>query len=335
MSSVPHRRLGQDGPLVHPLGIGAMSFSDFYGTATEEGSHAILSSAIDHGVNHLDTANIYGMGRSEEVIGSFLKKQGSRALDFFTIASKGGITRGNPDRPFDNSREHLTAELDKTLARLGVECIDLYYMHRRDPSMELEEIVDVLKEFIKAGKIKSFGFSEIAPTTIRAIAAIHPIAAVQSEYSLSNRGPELGVVRATREVGAAMVAFSPVGRSLLTDKPHDAEKVAGLDFLKINPRFIEPNLSANIKATAPFRALAKEMGVATSSLAIAWLMHQDEHILPIPGTRSVAHLQELIAGTELALSDSDLAAIDAILPEGWAHGDRYSVAQWNGIERYC
>ena len=335
MSSAEFRHLGQNGPLVHPLGIGAMSFSDFYGATTEEDSHAILSAAIDHGVNHLDTANIYGMGRSEDAIGSFLKKQGSRAQDFFTIASKGGITRGNPDRPFNNSREHLSEELDKTLARLGVECIDLYYMHRRDPSMEVDEIVDVLKGFISAGKIKSFGFSEVAPTTIRAIAEIHPIAAVQSEYSLSTRGPELGVVRATREVGAAMVAFSPVGRGLLTDKPHGPEKVAGLDFLKTNPRFIEPNLTANINATAPFRALAQEMGVATSSLAIAWLMHQDTHILPIPGTRSVSHLKELIAGAELKLSESDLAAIDAILPEGWAHGDRYSVGQWNGIERYC
>ena len=335
MTSAQHRRLGKDGPLVHPIGIGAMSFSDFYGTATEEGSHAILSAAIDHGVNHLDTANIYGMGRSEETIGRFLKQQGSRAQDFFTIASKGGITRGNPERPFNNSREHLNEELDKTLTKLGVECIDLYYIHRRDQSMPLEEVVDVLKDMIKAGKIKSFGFSEIAPTTIRAIAEMHPVAAVQSEYSLSNRGPELGVVRATKDVGAAMVAFSPVGRGLLTDKPPTPEKAASLDFMKVNPRFMEPNLSANIKAVAPFQALAKEMGVATSTLAIAWLMHQDEHILPIPGTRSVDHMKELISGAELSLSDSDLAAIDAILPEGWAHGDRYSVAQWVGVERYC
>ncbi len=335
MADVAFRPLGQGGSMVHPVGIGAMSFSDFYGTATEEGSHAILSAAIDHGVNHLDTANIYGAGRSEEAIGSFLKKQGSRAQDFFTIASKGGIDRASKERPFNNSRTHLNAELDKTLAKLGVECIDLYYIHRRDITVPLDDTVDTLSRMIEAGKIKSFGFSEIAPTTIRQIAAMHPVAAIQSEYSLSNRGPELGVLRACKELGAAMVAFSPVGRGLLTDKPHDEAKVATMNFMKVNPRFIEPNLSANIAATAPFRALAREMGVATSTLAIAWLIHQDSHILPIPGTRSVTHFKELIAGAALHLSADDLAAIDRILPEGWANGDRYSQGQWNGIERYC
>ena len=335
MASAEHRRLGQNGPFVHPIGIGAMSFSDFYGETTDENSHAILKAAMDMGVNHIDTSNIYGMGRSEEAIGSFLKANGQDARDFFTIASKGGITRGNPDRPFNNSREHLEEELDKSLARMGVEVIDLYYIHRRDPGMEVEEIVDVLKGFIQAGKIKSFGFSEIAPTTIRAIAALHPVAAIQSEYSLSTRGPELGVVRATKDVGAAMVAFSPVGRGLLTDRPHDEASVAGMPFLHTNPRFIEPNLSRNVAATDSFRALAGDMGVAASTLAIAWLMYQDSHILPIPGTRSVTHFKELVAGAALDLSTDDLAAIDAILPEGWAHGDRYSTAQWNGIERYC
>ena len=335
MSGIKKRRLGQDGALVHPVGIGGMSFTNFYGETTEQDSHDILSLAMDYGVDHLDTANIYGMGLSEEVIGKFLKKEGSNARDFFIIASKAGINRDNPDRPFDSTKGHLKQELDKSLTRLGVEAIDLYYIHRRDPLTPLEEVVDTLKSFIADGKIKNFGFSEIAPTTIRKLAELHPMAAVQSEYSLSNRGPELGVVRATKELGMAMVAFSPVGRSLLTDRPHTERAVQAMPFLKENPRFIEPNLSDNVSATEPLRGLAKEMGVATSSLAIAWLLHQDSHIITIPGTRSKEHFLELVKGAKLKLTPNDLEQIDKILPQGWAHGDRYSQNQWNGIERYC
>ena len=333
--SVAFRNLGVDGPLVHPIGIGAMSFSDFYGATNEAESHAILSAAIDNGVNHLDTANIYGMGQSETVIGSFLKKQGTRAQDFFTIASKGGIDRTSTDRPFNNDGDYLRAELDATLTRLGVEAIDLYYIHRRDQSVPLEDLIETLAGMITAGKIKAFGFSEIAPTTLRAAAALHPVAALQSEYSLSTRGVELGNMQATQELGAAMVAFSPVGRGLLTDKPHTADLIENMPFLKINPRFNEPNLSANIDATKPFRAFAADMGMAASTLACAWLLHQADHVLPIPGTRSVDHFRELVKAAEVALTPSDLAEIDAILPLGWAFGDRYSASQWNGVERYC
>ncbi|MCE2516495.1 MAG: aldo/keto reductase [Alphaproteobacteria bacterium] len=329
------RSLGRNGPQVHPIGIGAMSFSNFYGPAIEEQSHAVLSAAIDHGVNHLDTANIYGMGQSEEAIGSFLKKQGARAQDFFTIASKGGIDRTSDERPFNNTRDYLKAELDQSLRRLGVEAIDLYYIHRRDPDVPLAETVGTLTEMMTAGKIKSFGFSEIAPTTINEIARLAPVAAVQSEYSLSTRGPELGVVQATKKLGAAMVAFSPVGRGLLTDKPHTADVIKDMPFLAVNPRFIDPCLSANIKATKAFRELAADLGMAASTLAVAWLLHQDDHILPIPGTRSVTHFKELIAAAEVKLTADDMAAINAILPPGWAHGDRYSAGQWNGVERYC
>ena len=333
--AAPLRPLGLNGPLVHPIGIGAMSFSDFYGATNEAESHAILSAAIDMGVNHLDTANIYGMGTSEQAIGSFLKNQGARAHDFFTIASKGGIDRTSTARPFNNDHDYLTAELDASLNRLGVEVIDLYYIHRRDQTVPLEDLVETLTGMIKAGKIKSFGFSEIAPTTLRAAAALHPVAALQSEYSLSTRGVELGNMQATQELGAAMVAFSPVGRGLLTDKPHTADLIDIMPFMKVNPRFIEPNLSANIDATKPFRALAADMGMAASTLACAWLLHQADHVLPIPGTRSVSHFKELVKAAEVTLTPADLAEIDAILPPGWAHGDRYSQGQWNGVERYC
>ena len=190
-------------------------------------------------------------------------------------------------------------------------------------------------EFIKAGKIKQFGFSEIAPTSLEKAANIHPVGAVQSEYSLSTRYPELGLVQRTKKLGTSLVAFSPIGRSLLTDKPHNAQTVEKMEFLKANPRFIEPNLSNNIKATEKFREYAADLGCKASGLAIAWLLKVDKHVLPIPGTRSVTHLKEMIDGCELKLTDSNMKEIEDILPVGWAHGDRYSTGQWFGPEKYC
>jgi aryl-alcohol dehydrogenase-like predicted oxidoreductase len=188
---------------------------------------------------------------------------------------------------------------------------------------------------VKTGKIGAFGFSEIAPTTLYKAAAIHEVAAVQSEYSLSVRSPEMGLVQATADLSAALVAFSPVGRSLLTDQPHSLETAQAAPFLKPNPRFNEPNLSANIASTARFRELAKEFDMSAAALAIAWLLHKGPHIIPIPGTRSIDHLREHCDGAEKKLSADDMKRIETVLPIGWAHGDRYSIAQWEGPERYC
>jgi len=330
------RNLGNRGATVSAVGIGAMSFSDFYGPTDTEKSHAILSKALDLGIDHIDTSNVYGAGMSEERIGSFLKDQGAGKNDVFKIATKAGIRRGDDGRNlFDNSPDHLRSELDKSLKRLGVEYVELFYVHRRDPNYPIEQVVGTLAELVKSGKIRQFGFSEIAPTSLQLAADIHPVGAVQSEYSLSTRYPELGLVQRTRELGTSLVAFSPVGRSLLTDSPHSIEKSQSIAFLKGNPRFLEPNYSRNIVATDRFRLIAEEMGHKTASLAIAWLLHQGEHILPIPGTRSVSHLEELAAGADLSLSESDLQAIENCLPTGWAYGDRYSAAQWIGPEKYC
>jgi len=330
------RNLGNVRTTVSAVGIGAMSFSDFYGPTDTEKSHAILRKALDLGIDHIDTANVYGAGASEERIGSFLKNQGARKNDLFKIATKAGIKRGDDGRNhFDNSSNHLRSELDKSLKRLGVEQVELFYIHRRDPNFAIEEVAETLAELVKSGKIRQFGFSEIAPTSLQLAENIHPVGAVQSEYSLSTRSPELGLVQRTRELGVSLVAFSPVGRSLLTDSPHSFKKSQSIAFLKENPRFLEPNYSRNIAATDRFRLLAREMGHKTASLAIAWLLHQGEHILPIPGTRSVSHLEELAAGAGLSLSESDLQVIEDCLPLGWAYGDRYSIAQWNGPEKYC
>ncbi|MEM7059169.1 MAG: aldo/keto reductase [Pseudomonadota bacterium] len=326
------RKLGQDGPMVSVVGYGAMSFTNFYGPATDEGSMAVLDACVDLGITHIDTSNVYGMGRSETVIGDWLKKRGGETP--FTIATKGGITR-EPGRRFNNDSNHLAEALDASLARLGVEAVDLYYVHRREQDYEIEEVTEALAGFVKAGKTKAIGFSEIAPSSLRRAHAVHPVAAVQSEYSLSVRSPEMGLVQTCAELGASLVAFSPVGRAILTDRPHSAEQAGELDFLKANPRFMGRNHAENLAITDGFRALAAEMGVAAATLAIAWLVHQGDHILPIPGTRHVKHLEEVAAGGSLDLTVEALARIEAVLPIGWAHGDRYNNTQWMGPERYC
>ena len=329
------RQMGAGGPMVSALGIGAMSFAEFYGPTTEENSYAILDAAMELGVTHIDTSNVYGMGRSETAIGSFLKQHGSAARDFFHIATKAGISRdAKGQRKFDNSPEHLEAELDKSLQRMGVDAVDLFYVHRREPERPIEEVTETLAALVRKGKTRSIGYSEIAPSSLRRATAVHPVAAVQSEYSLSTRAPELGLVQTCAELGTTLVAFSPVGRSLLTDTPLAAEVIPSLPFLKTNPRFMAPNFAANIAMTDRFRQLATEMETPAAALSIAWLLHQGDHVIPIPGTRSVAHFRDLVRGTELNLTPADMARIEAVLPVGWAQGDRYSDDQWVGPERY-
>jgi aryl-alcohol dehydrogenase-like predicted oxidoreductase len=318
------------------FGIGAMSFGNFYGPTTEANSHAILDTAIELGVTHIDTANVYAMGGSETTIGTFFKARGAAARNHFRIATKASITRdADGNRTFRNDAAHLEAELDQSLVRMGLDVVDLIYIHRRQADIPIEEAAGNLSRLVEKGKAKSIGFSEIAPSSLRRAAAVHPIAAVQSEYSLSVRSPELGLVQTCAELGTALVAFSPVGRSLLTDTPVTADVIPTLDFMKGNPRFIEPNYSANIAATDRFRALAADMGEPAAALAIAWLLHQGPHVVPIPGTRSVAHFRELVRGTQISLTPEDLGRIETALPVGWAHGERYAPAQWVGPELYC
>ncbi|MEM7522963.1 MAG: aldo/keto reductase [Pseudomonadota bacterium] len=327
-------KLGQNGPTIGAVGYGAMSFADFYGPATDEGSMTILDACLELGIDHIDTSNVYGMGRSETVIGQWLTARGGE--NPFVIATKASITR-NADgvRVFDNSRAHLEAELDASLGKLCVDAVDLFYVHRRDAETPIEEVTETLAALVKAGKCKSFGYSEIAPSSLRRAHAVHPVAAVQSEYSLSTRSPEMGLVQTCAELGTALVAFSPVGRGFLTDRPPSPEKAAGLEFLKVNPRFQSPNIEANLATLAAFRTVAAEMETTAATLAIAWLLAQGDHVIPIPGTRHVKHLEEVAKAGDLTLSADDVARIEAALPIGWAHGDRYSAGQWVGPERYC
>ena len=330
------RQLGQNGPTISAIGYGAMSFSNFYGPMDETGAFAIMDKCRDAGITHLDTADIYGNGFSETCIGAYFATQDTSVKNSFSIATKAAIYR-SPEgvRAFRNDRAYLTSQLDKSLQTMGVEAIDLFYVHRRDPDVPIEDVTGILANFIAAGKIKGFGFSEIAPSSLRRANAVHHVMAVQSEYSLGVRSPEMGLVQTCQELGTAFVAFSPVGRSLLTDTPHDLEKLQTIPFLVNNPRFMEPNLSANIAATEPFRAYARELGLSAAGLSIAWLLHQGDHIIPIPGTRHIGHLAQAIAGADFTMTDEIAAEIDRLLPIGWAHGDRYNEDQWWGPERYC
>ena len=330
-----NRNFPHTGTTTSRLGIGAMSFSNFYGEVSRDEVFAILDAAREFGVNHIDTASVYGMGGSERYIGAYLAEN-PQARSFFHIATKGGITdRKDPNRLFNNEASYLAEQLDNSLERLGVEQIDLYYVHRRDPSVAIEEVTQTLAGFVKSGKIGGFGYSEISPTSLRAAHKVHPVAALQSEYSHSTRTPELGILQSCADLGTTFVAYSPVGRSLLTDAPHGHEAVQSMPFLTKNPRFIESNLSMNIAAAAPFRALAAQMGLTAAGLAIAWCLAKGDHILPIPGTRNLDHFKALVAGANYGLSAEELAAVEAALPMGWINGDRYSEAQWAGPERYA
>ena len=330
------RQLSKDGPMISPIGYGAMSLSNFYGPMDEAGAFAILDRCQEAGITHIDTADIYGNGFSETSIGAYLARQSASVKHSFSLATKAAIYRSpEGERAHRNDKAYLETQLDNSLKTLGLEAIDLFYVHRRDPDIPIEEVTQTLADFIKAGKIKGFGYSEIAPSSLRRAHSVHPVMAVQSEYSLGVRSPELGLVQTCAELGTAFVAFSPVGRSLLTDKPHSLEKLQSIPFLVNNPRFMEPNLSANIAATDLFRALASDLGLTAAGLAIAWLLHQGDHIIPIPGTRFASHLDEMVAGAQFTITDEVAVAIDQILPIGWAHGDRYNEGQWWGPERYC
>lgn len=323
------RELGAGGPMVSAIGLGCMSFAGAFGPTTEAESFACLDAAQEAGMDFLDTSNIYGMGVSETVIGRWLASRRAEMV----IATKAGIVAG-PPRSFDNSEAHLRSELEGSLKRLGREHVELFYIHRRDTRVPLEDVVGTLSRLIEEGKIGGYGLSEVAPATLRRAHAVHPCRAVQNEYSLWSRQPELGLIRACAELGVAFVPFSPVARGMMGDTALTLDQVQD-GFRAKNPRFVEPNFSANTAIIDGLRAFAAARGVPTAQLALAWVLAQGPHLIPIPGTRSAAHLRELAGAAALELTPGDFAEIDRLLPPGFAHGDRYSDDQIRGVERYC
>lgn len=323
------RQLGAGGPLVGAVGLGCMSFAGFYGETDEAEGHACLDAAVELGVDFLDTSNIYGMGRSENVIGSWLATRNPNVV----IATKAGIVP-RPERRFDNSEQHLRSELEGSLKRLGVDHVDLFYVHRREADRPIEEVVGTLKALIDEGKIGGYGLSEVAPTTLRRAHAEHPCRAVQNEYSLWTRQPDLGMVQACAELGVAFVPFSPLGRGIFGETFPDPTRFGEADFRRSNPRFMEPNFSANCAAIEGFKTFARSRGWSVPAAALAWTLDQGPHVIPIPGTRSAAHLRELATADDISFTDDDRAEIARLLPLGFAHGPRYSYAQYFGVEVY-
>ncbi len=327
------RSLGRDGPQVSEIGLGCWSFAGAYGPTDEAESHATLATALDLGIDFLDTANVYGNGVSENVIGSFIKDHPNR----FKIATKAGIYRKpeTNERSFNNEAAHLRSELEKSLKRLGLERVDLYYIHRRQQEVPIEDVMETLLAFRDEGKIIGIGFSEISPATLRRACAVGPVTAVQNEYSVWSRYPDLGMVQTCNELGVAFVPFSPLCRGMASATAPDPKSFGPQDFRQGTPRFTEPNFSVNIGYFDRFRALAADMGTTAPALAVAWTLARGEHLIPIPGTRSSEHLHEFAAASDLNLSEQDMKAIESVLPVGFAHGDRYSRLQWLGAEGYC
>lgn len=327
------RQLLTTGKSVSEIGLGCMSFAGFYGPTTEKEAHGTLAAALDLGIDFLDTANVYGNGVSEQTIGSFLKGNASK----FTIATKGSIWR-DPDtgqRGFNNKPEYLRGELEKSLTRLGLDHVALYYIHRRDPDLEIEQVMETLLAFKAEGKIGGIGFSEISPASLRRAVAVGPVDAVQSEYSLWTRYPELGMIQACAELGVAFVPFSPIGRGMFGTITPDPTQFSDNDFRKNTPRFSEPNFSFNARMVETFKTLAADVGTTSIALSMAWCLARGDHLIPIPGTRTAEHLAEIAAGSAFDMTAEIMAAIERVLPVGWAHGDRYNADQWNGPERYC
>jgi aryl-alcohol dehydrogenase-like predicted oxidoreductase len=327
------RRVWRQGT-VSAVGFGCMSFGGFYGPTNEAESMRAMARALELGVDFWDTANVYGDGLCEQVMGKFLAQDKSRRAQV-TLATKFAIRRRNDGaRFFDNTAAHIREALDGSRKRLGVDHIDLYYVHRVDKSIPIEDTVGELARLIKEGAIGAIGLSEIAPDTLRRAYNVHPIAAVQSEYSLWTRNPELGLVQACAESGALMVAFSPLGRGYLSGLLQDVETFDDKDFRHANPRFQGVNWHRNRDRLEAFLILAKSWGLKPATLAIAWTLAKAPHIVPLPGTRTAAHLEDCAQAAEIVLTETQLAEIERLLPPGFAAGERYSEQQWVGIQKY-
>ena len=327
------RRLLQSGKMVSEIGLGCMSFGGFYGATDETESHATLAAALDLGIDLLDTANVYGLGISETVIGTFLKGDTSK----FTIATKAGIWRDKEhgNRGFNNKPDYLRSELEGSLRRMGIDHVDLFYVHRRDRELQIEDVMETLLALKAEGKIGGIGFSEISPASLRRASAVGPVDVVQSEYSLWSRQPDLGMLQTCRDLGVALVAYSPLARGMVSSVTPNPATFLEKDFRKNNPRFLEPNFAFNVPYAKAFQAYAQDHGTTATALALAWCLARGENIIPIPGTRTPDHLAECAAASALTVTPDMMAEIEHVLPVGWAHGDRYSQAQWNGPEGYC
>ena len=321
MFQVGKRRLGKDGPEVSAIGLGCMGMSEFYGSGSEQESIATIHHALDRGVNFLDTADMYGVGRNEELVGRAIRDR----RDEVFLATKFGNVRG-PNGEFlgvKGDPAYVRSACENSLRRLGVDVIDLYYQHRVDPNVPIEDTVGEMSRLQQEGKVRYLGLSEAAPRTIRAANATSRITAVQTELSLWSRDAEADVLPTVRELGIGYVAYSPLGRGFLTGQFKSPDDFPEDDFRKNHPRFQGENFRKNIQLVEEVEAMAKEKGCTTAQLALAWVLAQGDDIVPIPGTKQVRYLDQNIGALEVNITDEDLRRLDEILPPGAAAGQRY------------
>ncbi|MDZ4338883.1 MAG: aldo/keto reductase [candidate division NC10 bacterium] len=326
------RRLGRSGLVVSAFGLGCMGMSEFYGRGDDRESIATIHRALDLGITFLDTADMYGPYANEELIGRALR--GRR--DQVVIATKFGIVRDPTDptkRGVNGRPEYVLSACDASLRRLGVDTIDLYYQHRVDPNIPIEETVGAMAQLVQEGKVRYLGLSEAGPRTLRRAHRVHPIAALQSEYSLWTRDPEDEMLATCRELGTGFVAYSPLGRGFLTGQIKRFEDLSKDDYRRQSPRFQGENFQANLALVRRIEEMAAEKGCRPAQLALAWVLAQGEDVVPIPGTKRRKYLEENVAALNVGLTAEDLCQIEALAPKGVAAGARYPEAMMDLVNR--